>query len=336
MDQHTPSTVHTAAPAPHRALDPSRPALLPCLIDDVLLAILDELAQHDYTYQGYKLRQQTLRSVCLASRRLRALAQPLLWRRVAISKSSQIVPLHAQRALGMNTTSCMLFDNGHLGVDWAVAVLATGAVLPNLQDLELSGGNKATLELSTVTSFQMTSLVAFWIDVKLDDVLSPAMLAQLEVIRIDGLCDVPVVAGLSPTVVVALPVDEPTLPRVSMYRTGPHLFGQTDMSRLTLSCLEKAIANNPAACADPPPIVLIPVQVVRLEDAEASSLPAVPSAGTWRGLEVLCAQKGVCLLWYDEDELEMSRQVVPPLFRRYARELKAWSLAESASSSSSR
>ncbi|GAA5850298.1 hypothetical protein JCM9279_006520 [Rhodotorula babjevae] len=384
MAQHTPSTSHTAAPAPPHALDPSRPALLPRLIDDVLLAILEELAQLQYLACTYRVRQETLRSVCLASRRLCALARPILWRQVVIWKSSQITQLQAQSELGVNTTSCILFGGGRVGVEWTPAVLATAAVLPNLHELELSGGDEATLDLSTVAHFkylrrldltnlpaiesdaqtlpalphlevlrlaecttspvtirrwlapaylpQLRTIVVSLISFNIEHALSPDLLAQLEVIRIDVGAHVPVVAGLSPAVVVASPPHGPVLPRFSMYRTATGALKQPVLRRLMLHGLEQAIANNPPAGADGPPVVMIPIQVVGLEMAEASSAVPVPTAGTWAGLEPLCAQKGVCLEWYDEYELEESREIVPLNFRRYARELKASSRARSSSS----
>lgn len=59
------------------------------LDDDAFLLILDELATPVSDYDVYCTAKEALRNVCLASHRLRRLAQPLLWRRIWVVKQSQ-------------------------------------------------------------------------------------------------------------------------------------------------------------------------------------------------------------------------------------------------------
>ncbi|GAA5933560.1 hypothetical protein JCM3775_003731 [Rhodotorula graminis] len=147
MDQQTASIEHAAAPAPPRALDASRPPLLPRLIDDVLLAILDELGQPDYTADGYKLRQKTLRSVCLVSRRLYTLARPVLWRQVVVNEDEQVKQLRQSGAVLGAHTKVYQVGRRYSVCDREAGVSVGAARLPNVEDLTVAGEHEQDLPL---------------------------------------------------------------------------------------------------------------------------------------------------------------------------------------------
>ncbi|GAA5893133.1 hypothetical protein JCM8208_004354 [Rhodotorula glutinis] len=146
MDQTTTSIEHAASPHPNRAHDSAPLPLLPRLIDDVLLAILEELAQPEFTDDGYKLRQQTLRNVCLASRRLRVLAQPLLWRQVVVSADEQMDQLHQMGSLGKKTRVFKV--SGGLGCNLGDVLSVGAATLPNVEDFTLVASRSSSMNLS--------------------------------------------------------------------------------------------------------------------------------------------------------------------------------------------
>ncbi|GAA5900172.1 hypothetical protein JCM8208_002038 [Rhodotorula glutinis] len=112
------------------------------LINDVLIMILDELAPPQHAPDKYRARQETLRNVCLASRRLRRLAQPMLWRQVILRSREQLDSLFAAApgALGRYTKLLIVLGTAQLGLDEAVAQAST---------------------LSEVVEIRVTSLVSF-------------------------------------------------------------------------------------------------------------------------------------------------------------------------------
>ncbi|GAA5844395.1 hypothetical protein JCM9279_006285 [Rhodotorula babjevae] len=108
------------------------------LIDDVLVLIFDELALPAHTRDSYCDRQETLRNVCLASRRLRRLAQPRLWQQVAIRSREQFELLEsaASGVLGRHTKLLTIVGSATLEVDEAIAGLSS--LLPEVQEIRLA------------------------------------------------------------------------------------------------------------------------------------------------------------------------------------------------------
>ncbi|GAA5994529.1 uncharacterized protein JCM10292_002116 [Rhodotorula paludigena] len=60
------------------------------LPDELVLRILEEVAPPAYSPKAYSARQNALLSLCSVSRRMRALAQPLLWRFVRVHERSRL------------------------------------------------------------------------------------------------------------------------------------------------------------------------------------------------------------------------------------------------------
>ncbi|GAA5900187.1 hypothetical protein JCM8208_002044 [Rhodotorula glutinis] len=108
------------------------------LIDDVLIMILEELALPAHAREAYRSRQETLRSVCLASRRLRRLAQPMLWRQSVVRSREQLDSLvsAAPGALGRYTKLLTVVGSPSLGLDEAIAVSAS--FCPEVAEIRLA------------------------------------------------------------------------------------------------------------------------------------------------------------------------------------------------------
>lgn len=60
------------------------------LPDELVLRIFEEVAPPAYSPKGYSARQNALLSLCSVSRRMRVLAQPLLWRFVRVHERSRL------------------------------------------------------------------------------------------------------------------------------------------------------------------------------------------------------------------------------------------------------
>ena len=107
------------------------------LIDDVLVMILDELALPAHTPDKYRTRQETLRSVCLASRRLYRLAQPLLWRQVTVRTRRQLDCLVAVVSGGPGRHTKILTVAASSSLELHVAV-AQARILPNVVEIRVT------------------------------------------------------------------------------------------------------------------------------------------------------------------------------------------------------
>lgn len=110
------------------------------LPDDVLALVHDELARPGHTYESYVARQETLRSACLVSRKLYRLAQPSLWRQVAIYSPDQLERFRASPqadALGRRTRSYTVFSSSVLKLSESVAM---SALLPEVVDVRVQSG----------------------------------------------------------------------------------------------------------------------------------------------------------------------------------------------------
>ncbi|GAA5893140.1 hypothetical protein JCM8208_004356 [Rhodotorula glutinis] len=366
MDQHTTSIEHAALPTPHRALDPSRPALLPRLIDDVLLAILDELAAPEFTDelaapeftdQGYEARQQTLRSVCLASRRLCALARPFLRRQIVVSRDGQMERLQQTGSLGMRT-------RGPMQLSWLQAytnlrrlelvkitpiALNLGHHLSPFPHLELLIFSKCDFLPSNTAQWlksawlpRLKTLVvqSSWSS-KLPTALAPCLAKQLEVIQVDELSrdrrDKQWASSTLPAVLIANPDflgPGVCLPRHGMYGFYQILDRSAILRRQMIQCLKGHVDREPRAAPDAGTVLLLPSQVLDAnQDEPASALDRDKDVEAIHAFEDLCRERGRRLIWYDEQELRASGEFIPLEFVRYARELKARSLGGSASSS---
>ena len=107
------------------------------LIDDVLVMILDELALPAHTPCKYHTRQETLRNVCLASRRLRRLAQPRLWRQVVVRSREQyeLLVSAASGAFGKSSRVLTIVASAAIKVGEAVAGLSS--LLPKVVEIRI-------------------------------------------------------------------------------------------------------------------------------------------------------------------------------------------------------
>ncbi|GAA5844409.1 hypothetical protein JCM9279_006291 [Rhodotorula babjevae] len=114
--------------------------MAPDLPDDVVDLLLDELAHPGHSSESYVARQETLMSACLASRKLYRLAQPSLWRQVAIHSPDQLERFRASpqaHALGRRTRSYTVVSSSVLRLPESVAV---SALLPEVVDMRVKSG----------------------------------------------------------------------------------------------------------------------------------------------------------------------------------------------------
>jgi len=167
--------------------------------------------------------------------------------------------------------------------------------------------------------------------------LSPCLADQLDVVQVSTAANMatigPCASRMSRAVVVLNPVLLGPLEFNSMFTQSPYFLGDC---RRVLSSLTKLIADEPRADAAAPPVLMLSIQARNANTVKwEAALRAKPGFGTWRELEDVCRQRGRRVIWYDENELEASREFVPREFRRHVRELKARNLVESASASSS-
>ncbi|KPV77622.1 uncharacterized protein RHOBADRAFT_51453 [Rhodotorula graminis WP1] len=123
------------------------------LPDDVVLLILEQLAHPAHTPESYRDRQNPLRNVCLASRRLRHLARPLLWRQVAVRSPRHLNCLPASLlavVLGRHTRSYTVVGSVILDLADAVGV---SDLLPEVVDLHLTSAPLVSFKLCLLEPF---------------------------------------------------------------------------------------------------------------------------------------------------------------------------------------
>jgi len=120
------------------------------LPDEVLLAILDEASTPASGRTDYRIRQRTMRSVCLASRRLFRLAQPLLWQQVWVDSRDDLAALRAcpvVAALGGLTTTY------RADLTWNEKAAEVHELLPNVIEMRLEKGYDDELHLPVLEGF---------------------------------------------------------------------------------------------------------------------------------------------------------------------------------------
>ncbi|BGP47371.1 hypothetical protein JCM10450v2_003223 [Rhodotorula kratochvilovae] len=111
------------------------------LNDDVLRLILEELVAPACAHEAYAARQTTLRNVCLVSRRLRDLAQPLLWRQVWLRDQDGVDRVKAaddDGNLGSHTTILMIGPPSAPDVSMG-RLVDVAHVVPNVEELRVNG-----------------------------------------------------------------------------------------------------------------------------------------------------------------------------------------------------
>jgi len=150
-------------PLARSQLDP-RLAMSDRLDDDALLLILDELATPSSDYDVYCAAKKALRNICIASRRLRRLAQPLLWRQIWVVEQSQAdkvksSPIVSSLGQGTRWLSVAKLESGGM----LPQALKMAHVLPSVEKLLLSGpwrpGSLARIEsFSSASSPPLSSL----------------------------------------------------------------------------------------------------------------------------------------------------------------------------------
>ncbi|GAA5914629.1 hypothetical protein JCM8208_002096 [Rhodotorula glutinis] len=110
------------------------------LDDDALLLILDELATPSSDYAVYCASKKALRNVCLASSRLRRLAQPRLFRQVWVVKQLQADALKSSSVVASLGQGTVWFTVGKRGWPGSLPdAVEMAHVLPNVEKLLLSG-----------------------------------------------------------------------------------------------------------------------------------------------------------------------------------------------------
>ncbi|GAA5848285.1 hypothetical protein JCM9279_000999 [Rhodotorula babjevae] len=119
----------------------SRPLLMSDrLNDDVLLAILEHIAEPARDQRGFQARQSTLLSLCLASCQLRSLAEPLLWRQVRFKSVVQLEQLRARHAAtGLGRRTEVFVVPWRERVVHGEGVLDVATFLPRIAHMELRG-----------------------------------------------------------------------------------------------------------------------------------------------------------------------------------------------------
>ncbi|GAA5924230.1 hypothetical protein JCM3775_005629 [Rhodotorula graminis] len=129
------------------------------LNDDVLLAVLEHIAEPAFDQRGYRTRQSTLLSLCLASRHLYRLVEPLLWRQVRFKSVEQLAQLRRRVAAGSPSGLTSVYT-----VPWQArtehdeAVLTVADILPNIVHIELSGTYRSILPLASHSNLRRLSL----------------------------------------------------------------------------------------------------------------------------------------------------------------------------------
>ncbi|BGP39345.1 hypothetical protein JCM10449v2_003283 [Rhodotorula kratochvilovae] len=123
--------------------------MLDTLPDEVILLVLEHLAPKPLVLSGYFYDQITLRALCLASRRYRRLAQPVLWRNVAFTDSTRygkFVRLKGVDALRDHVRYLVVqpvrrWEDDHDHVIDPAKFYAILPLHPNLAGLRLYGSN---------------------------------------------------------------------------------------------------------------------------------------------------------------------------------------------------
>lgn len=129
------------------------------LLDDVLVLIFEELGRPAHTPEAYRDRQDALRNVCLASRRLLRLARPYLWRQVAVRSRNQLTLLKSARAaatLGVRTRLYTVVGSGTgpFNLDEGVGA---ASLLPEVVELRLTSAPLVTFRLASLEQFTRAS-----------------------------------------------------------------------------------------------------------------------------------------------------------------------------------
>lgn len=123
------------------------------LDDDAFLLILDELATPSIDYWDYCDSKKTLSNVCLASHRLRRLAQARLFRQIWVVEQSQADALKSSAVASSLGQGTVWFTVGKRGWPGSLpGALDMAHILPNVEKLLLSGPSTAR-SLARIASF---------------------------------------------------------------------------------------------------------------------------------------------------------------------------------------
>ncbi|GAA5893342.1 hypothetical protein JCM8208_004414 [Rhodotorula glutinis] len=270
--------------------------------DDVLLLILQHLGRDDK-----RQRRAALCAVCLASRRLRALAQPVLWHRVSVDSYPTFVKLllsAARTGYGQHTRVYTVLSADDTCVP-LVDAINVAALFPRIEDMFLIFGNIAPA-LPQLEQHKRASILLHP-PVFLDYVISYLHPSGAHHNWADG---------SSPPVLFDLEVCR-ELPRHTFLAIYPHL----DTSPIfPIRLLDKAAALvHRVRPASPGAHIVIfatrPVLDLALENRDVDrALGAFLSA---------CSTKGVRIEWVGAPGAKVDEDECVREFARYARALKA-------------
>ncbi|TNY22996.1 hypothetical protein DMC30DRAFT_414596 [Rhodotorula diobovata] len=164
--------------------------------DELLLRLVEPFSAHAWTRKAYATRQATLRALCLASRRWKALAQPLLFRHVRVDDKTRLGRLRAtDPALRASTTvlhvACEEPELQYMDPeDFRQLIMSVAGtrniLLPNLEELRIEG-YLGPFELPCLTTFFSLRRLSF---TRLGSLEAPRCwalpdLVKLVVLRID-------------------------------------------------------------------------------------------------------------------------------------------------------
>lgn len=112
--------------------------MLAQLPDEVLLTILDELAPDpSYRQDDDSARRRALCRACLASRRMRRLAQPFLWRRVEVADDEDLEHVRARPGIDVFGRFTKAFEVRRLKDVSLNDTADVADTFPNLDSMEL-------------------------------------------------------------------------------------------------------------------------------------------------------------------------------------------------------
>ncbi|BGP47444.1 hypothetical protein JCM10450v2_003296 [Rhodotorula kratochvilovae] len=119
------------------------------LPDELLVAVLDSLAAPAYAPRAYEARQGTLRALCLTSRRLHRVAQPVLFRHIRIHERTRLDQVRDvdDEVLRAHTKVLQVEPYGSRALEedkyTPLEAVAAGLLYPNVEELRVEGRYEA-------------------------------------------------------------------------------------------------------------------------------------------------------------------------------------------------
>ncbi|GAA5850362.1 hypothetical protein JCM9279_006541 [Rhodotorula babjevae] len=292
--------------------------------DEILLAIFDELASSRPRGSGTspsenKEVQRALVMACLTSRRLRKIAQPVLWRRVVLSSGKQlegILSTGAAASLGQYTRYYAVESDAY---DLSVAPgrLSLSSIATTAEDVRTWICPEHMPALRVLHVEVILAVGARW--ALLDELVAPAILAQLDVVRThwEELHRVPYLVSsvelansVAPPILVHRQWSAPfSLPRHTLFSLSA-----SHEAEAMVKDLDEIAHGTSIGVSVSPSVLVLPKSLLTRTAASPDVVAEL------QGLEAQLATKGARIIWYEDD---YPHDLVPPEFLRYARELKA-------------